>query len=366
MIISSGAFCTAIDYLAAFGSGTNVVTFSPLGRLVRAAIQTDTAYGEYWLKPVRPLQERFALSLKTLIDFCGELEDDLLEYQPASNAKFVWKSRQWWLDYSPVADCAIPSFNVQQTVRWDNTLSRYLTPLDTAVGETQNSICFDCVLVDQRAQRESLVATNGQIMVAYSRRNKSKMPCPKTLLLKATDVKPFQKLCESQSPIELKLGLTKFSARCGRRFAIFDLRDGRFPRWERWYTQGKRIVLGSTAATGSASTTKNELVKACQSCVPQKSNPATNPTTTISIASRGNGLRFSANDGPNRDQVMMHSQVTNYFGPIKVQSSYLKRIADSWPYQNIQLYYQNASSPIVLSSPESDANLIALIMPVVL
>ena len=357
MKISSGAIGTAVDYLSEFGADDACVLFTPDGPDVRASTRTQGGYAEYLLRPQEPLRERFALAFNSLREMSAQLGDESLRYTRASSAKFVGQQRQWWIPFAPLPDEERPQIYSPETVIWKDKLQSYLSVMGATIRKTHSRNCLDCVFVDQRAQRESIVATDGQMMVAYCRRNLNKMPAPRSILLQHEHVRPFRKLCESRSPVQIEIGATAFSARCGRRFAIFDSRSGCFPRWETWFTKGRSMATGAVPTTGVATTTVNELAKFRALKSPGHA--------TITIGSDEGGLRLSEEGSTDGCHVVIKSRVENYFGPVRLRASYLRCLAQAWPYQSIQLRYQRANEPIVFCSPRSDRSLIALIMPIV-
>ena len=356
MIIQSGAFCTAIDYLAEFGDEESSIVFTPRGGIVHLEVFGENCYGKYTLRVTDSDHERFAVNLHALHEASKQLDDAPVELLAASSAKLTCAGETWWIPYQDLPNHSAPKVKVRSTATWGHELTRHIQLMSVAMNSFQDNACLDCILIDQRAQRQSVVATNGQILVAYSERNKEKMRAPRSILLERKHVAKFAKLCESESTVEISIGLTNFSVRCGRRFAIFDLRKGRFPRWEDWFSRAKSITSNLANSTGAFTTTKEEINSACRQLPVGEQ--------VVEVVSHLNGVRLTTHQREHQEHALVSSEIINHFGPISIRADYLVKLAQNWPYPNIQVQYQQANEPIVLSSPQSNANLLALIMPV--
>jgi hypothetical protein len=352
MILNSDRFADAIEYLAAFCRPTDSITFTPAGEFVRISATGELGYAEYWCKWEKPLTDRFAVQLQVIRGLSREVTDSEIQYTKGSQSLWTAGTRQWWVPFSSVEDIR-PQVEAERSTSWDGSFAPMLRLLRSSTREqVVNASSFDCVRIDVRPLKRSMVSTDGTCMtVSIDRTQPDGTNDFGSMLIDRNLIPLIEEVCKSGSRVEIAAGITQFSIKCGRRLAIFPLRVGMYPKWLSILRQQR-----SPRVLGLATPERYDLYHVARQ--------AAIVCGSLSIHGNKTGLVFDAGESSEFAQVELPATRKGTFGPVKLRASYLKNLASHWPNDTMQLQFRGKDRAVIISSPEEHKRLISLIMPI--
>ena len=350
MIVRLDQLSVAMAYLSGFASSGSVMSFTPAGDLVRLATTRNGVYAEYDLPVVEPLAERFAISAAPIIEISKYAEaGEMLSYVKASSAKFSAGPGQWWIPFTHRVP-ERPVVDPLEDIEWDGSFGELVTFARSVTKTEAAGGCLDCVLVETKANRRTIVGTNNISMAVFDQPHENDSPAPVRLLIERSVAPLVARTCETKASVQARIGLYNYEIQCGRRSAIFPRRRGTYPKWETPYARSK-----GTNPVGWLTGTKSMFVEALrQSCVEE------------------GPIRITAQDGDARIGVHHEGQDAELNlrlksrGKVDVTLSHrvLSGIVHSWPFEKMRMQYLSATDPIKFTAPRECRAISALVMPV--
>lgn len=352
MILRSDRFADAIEYLSAFCQPTDSITFTPAGASVRVSVTGDLGYAEYWCGWEEPLANRFAVPIQVIRGLSQELGDGTVQYIRGSQSLWVSGTRQWWVPFSAVEEIR-PQVEAERSTSWDGGFAPMLRLLRSSTRESisNGASSLDCVRVEVRPHRRSMVSTDGACMTVSIDRTAKDNDDFGTILIERHLIPLIAHICESGMRVEIGVGITNFSIKCGRRLAIFPLRNGMFPKWLpilREY-RAKKVI-------GTATPSRTDLFHVAKQ--------AAIVCSSLTIQGDGTGLTFDAGSDSGIAEVKLPANRKGEFGPVRLKANYLKNLAANWPHPAMQLQFRGTDHPVMVWTPDEGKRLISLVMPI--
>lgn len=345
-------FRDAIDYLAAFVRDYESITFTPHGQLVRISASGQAAYAEVWLQSEESLAARFAVQLHVIRRIVHCLDDGEILYRQGSQSSWEQDSRRWWIPYSSVEDSR-PNVEPERSTYWDGQFGPLLRLMRTCTRETENNAsALDCVRMEITEHRRSIVATDGVALSSFSSDANADDTDFGVLMIERQIIPLIEKTCESGMKVEIAAGIKSYSIKCGRRLAIFPLREGMFPRWREIIKEQQQGKM-----SGSVSPDKDHLRHVAKQ--------ASIVCSSVIMTAESDSLVFDAtSEDTGFAEVGIPVVRKGAFGPLRLKADYLRRIAEAWPAMTLQMQFRGPERPLIIQSSEADSKLVSLIMPV--
>jgi hypothetical protein len=347
----------AIEYLTAFAKSDTPVVFMPRGSQVQVSVDTGEIYAEYWLTTEAPLERQFAVQMRSLPAIAIEAGEADMGVELGSAVRFTASNSEWRILYCNIPETPRPTVNVFQTIHWGGDFGMWLALCQAATRATDERGCMDCVCVQQRSRFRAVVATDGSILAAHSESNSAEEGVDwsdASVLIENRHLSRVIRTCESGGQVSIDIGVRRFSVHCGHRRAVFSVREGVFPKWEAYYRESLRGIVGRDKHPATATMPPRRMKVAMR-----QTGRIDGP---VQITGHNNGLRFESRTELGETDVIIDAEWGGSFGPISVSQKYIERIATNWPHQEIYLGYSGKGQPLVLSSRDSPETM-AIIMP---
>lgn len=383
MIVSREVFASVVRYLSQFGRAESPVLFTPIvnGDQVLASIDCNGVYAQYSFAPSQPLKERFACRYSVLHSIADVADDDDIFYRKASTALFSCGDAEYRVPYVSINTIhERPDFITEQNFRWDgSSFVQLLTLMSESVAEEDRDGCLDCVKFELRSsgigfqmdnakgelreyQRQGsriVVASDRKIMTVW---HESDVKCDydASLLIDRRNIPQILATCESQQPVDVRIGVSQFTVQCGRRLAVFGLRSGVYPKG--WLAAWKSTK--DTPIAGTVSIDRHQLGVAVKQTV---AGLTKDDSKAVTLATSYGRMMMSAASDDDRgvsDVAVPSAKVNGRFGPVGIHAAYLELISKHWPDREVSLSSQSgkgSNRPVQVASETKQ--LTAIVVP---
>lgn len=348
MRVTTGAFAAAINYLATFAGRGSPILFSPHGNLVAVSVFGPIAYGEYWMKTVEPLKERFALSSDRLPFIAKEVDDELMgtiRYEQQSIAMFESNGRKWWIPFMDPQSVIRPEIKEQKQdtgdknrfrrLTWNESFLSAVNLMESAVGDSENR--WQDIQVSRRNGVRWMASTNGDVFALSKKREKSEEGNMQVLIHRRF-IPHLKAVAHSNGSVAIWEGLRLLRLECGSRKAIIVHSDAEFPAWDKVFAEDECSIPGQVTVS------KADLLRAARQMKLISSSMVLRSSGSLIDIYAKNSL------GECDDTKIQAENRIGEFSQFEVSTQYMVNVLSAWPDDQVTIETKNANTPVKFRS----------------